>query len=1084
MVHPTLPGSRRTRSMGVLAALFLAASASHAVAAPERDDDVEFAIRLAQRGYPSLAQAEIDRMLVNATPERREKAEYTRCELLRRAALLAASKADSPPADVRARFAEARAAYEGFLKSYRSGTRVADAEFSNANLLRDFGYFLSKRRADFTDQAQALKEAESAFDESIRLLAIVRDRESKKVDALESAEKDASEPLQLRNVAWYYLCVAMYERALLYPVGDALRIQGLTKAIDDELYPFLEEEDGNIPGYHAALWMGKAFLERGRKKDGWDADDVKQAKEWISVTVDACDLEGAGSWPALANVIYEAAREYGRMCNELGTVGSVNYPQEFVKRMNSLEVKLPAIRTQRAGLEALIEKCRALASIGLHAQAVRDVNAVSEAALKADPSWGRGVDFLARQALNDLLSAIPPDSNVRISPQMLEKAGEGSVQAGNPRQAISALQRLLTAVESEPDAGRRKGLMAEYHTKTWTTIAYCYLELERYREMFIAADQPVQRYLADKRTDEDQDIGKCVKLRVDALKYLAQGAKDDSLRAEADAARKFATENFPWIEGSNINFEQALAEMDKASRALRQGDKEESAASYAKAVDLFGRLAEKEPLHLKAQSRIGECLVLANRAEDARKHLEAFLKKNATYFNDANTPPPRRQPQGWGIFWLANAYSELKQPAKVVEILTDFEKRMEGASLDNTIPRVRYLRVQALVSSNRTADAEKEVAALKSEAPDNAWTAPAALAVANALYQEYTKEKDKDPVGAKSSLGRAVDLYDFWIGRTESPSPDHHLFVGRMNQELGRFERATQELEEALRQEVEARNDDKADSIRVNLVELLIDQQEYAKALPKLEHLFVKPQADRERLIAFFEALNLRHPSVDLGVHKESVKKAARDAVARAALLPAGAPLKTGAEALINKSDFDATDLVELYNGAGTEALTALASGCALSTLAATNALSPNMRKETFELVKRTPDLMSSLSRCHEAQVSPENINSAFTAINLLQMLIDSAPNSDEEKRPEGYRYTARWFEWKYRLMAVFRTLGVTSRQDGPLQIVCALHKSMTTLGEIEKAEALQPGMKKKFDSLKDEVEAALRKLGKTGGCE
>jgi tetratricopeptide (TPR) repeat protein len=515
---------------------------------------------------------------------------------------------------------------------------------------------------------------------------------------------------------------------------------------------------------------------------------------------------------------------------------------------------------------------------------------------------------------------------------------------------------------------------------------------------------------------------------------------------------------------------------------MRQSDKEGSVAAFAKAIELLGRIPAKESLYHRAQSRIGECLVLSEKPDEGRKHLEAFLQKNAAFFADPNTPPARRQPQGWAMFWLATAYNDMKQPAKVIEVLADFENKFKGASLENSIPRVRYLRIRAMDAAGRLADAEKEILALRNDSPESPWTAPAALAVASALYHGQSRMKETDPTGAKSMLGRAADLYDFWLAGTPEPSSDNFVFVGKVNQEVGHFDRASEALAKALTMEETARNTDKADTIRANLVGLLIDQEKYAEALPRLEHLFIKPQADLSALRAFFTALDTRHPSIDLGVHKEGVKKALQGIVARASLLPAGAPIKEKAERIVQAADPNVEQLMAAYDDAGPAARTALANGCALGTLASTNALSPNVRTTTFELVKRTPDLMSHIARCHEAQAT--KIDSGITAINLLQMLIESAPSSDPEVRVDGHRYTARWFEWKYRLMGVYRTLGISLNQDRPLQTVCDLYRSMTTLNEIQMAEAIRPGFGKKFDALRDEVETALRRLGKTGGCQ
>ncbi len=1066
-------------AVGVVA---LTLCAGHARAGDD-EDDVQFALRLAARGYTELAQAEIDNMLTrNPSAKQREAAEFARCELLRRAALTLAGIDKSDPAEVRQRFDAARKAYAAFLKAFPGGAHGADAEFNGANLLKDFGYYLNKKIADLPNPEEVRKEAEGAFDEAIRLLKLVRDRENTKGRA---GDPDDELRFQLRNVAWYYLCVAMHDRALLHPVGDALRTAGLTKTIDDELMPFLEETDGEIVGYYVAQWLGRSFGRRAEGKGTWNATDLKDAKDWFDVAIGAADLPGAKTILALSNVVFESCREFGALCNQVGSLDSVSYPRLYVETMQRVEKALPQrTRSTRYGLEALVEKARALARTGQHEAAIREINAITQSAGQADPSWGRGVSYVAKQALNDVIASIPPDANIRLSPDVLFKAGEGSGDARQYGRAIRAFQRTLLACEEEPDPARQKRLLDEYHAKTWSSIFYCYMQLDRYREAYVAADQAVKRYLAMKRADEDEDIRRAALGLHSSLQALGQRTRDKEIIAEAERAREFLTREpaLAWVAGGGLKYIEARAAMDRAASLQRQERAEEAAAAFQEAIALLKAIPESEAQHRTAQSRIGECLVLMGKPEDAAKHIEGFLAKWASYFNDANTPPPQRQPQGWGTFWLANARFDLGRHDRVVEALKDFETRFAGAGLDNALPRIRFLRVRSLLElKGRLAEAEKEALALKDGTPDSPWTASACLGVANALVNERAAAAEQDPQVAKEMLGRAVDLYDFWIASAEAAGPEMHVYVGKMNQEAGRLDRASAEFEIALKQHEAAGDKEAAETVRVHLVDILIDQQRYEDALPKLERLFVKPQTDLSSVREFLKVISAPPPGTEASVYQGEVKKFLAAAVARASLLPAGAPLKARAEGVVASANPDKEDLMRVYDGAGPDGITALAAGLALTKLGESSTMSPNVRNATFELVKRTPDLMYSLARCHEARAT--KIESAISAVNLYQLLIESAPVSDEEKKPEGTKYSGRWFEWRLHHMGIYRTLGVALKADGPLRTVCALFKSMATLDEVTKADKVKPGLRKQFEQVRDEADAALRRLGKDG-CE
>src|SRR5688572_25786041 len=327
-----------------------------AAPAGAREDDVDFALALADRGYDDLALAEIDRM------PKGERADYTRCQLTRRSALIGAGNDKAPPQEVRAKFDAARKAFDTFLKAYPASKLKAEAEFAMANLMKDFAYYLTKNIEKFEakDRPGVQDEAGKIFDEAIRYLTSIKDREQK-----EDEGKDPNDESRFakRNEAWIYLCMAMHDRAMLKPAGDAVRIQQFTQAIEATTL-LLEETDGYIWGFHATRWLGLSHWHRGQMQKGWSAEDIRAAQEFFTTTTSEMDVEHIEQdWPTLVELVFTTATDYGQMCNEVGILEGVNFPKAFHAEVAKMTEKLPSIWTRSSGLMLLIEDAKAMSSI-------------------------------------------------------------------------------------------------------------------------------------------------------------------------------------------------------------------------------------------------------------------------------------------------------------------------------------------------------------------------------------------------------------------------------------------------------------------------------------------------------------------------------------------------------------------------------------------------------------------------------------------------------------------------------------------------------------------------------------------------
>ncbi len=1074
----------RTRLAGTLlsaAAILGCALLSLAGPAFARDDDVDFATSLADRGYDDLAQQEIDRM------PKGESADYTRCQLLRRAAMLAAANDKTEPKDVRTRFDAARKAFDGFLGSYANSPHRGQAELSMSNLMKDFAYYLTTNidRFEAKDHNAVLDEAAKIFDEAIRYLTTIKQREEDKDKDKPEADETKNED---RNMAWYYLCLAMHDRAMLKPPGDAVRIQQFTLAIE-ETNKLLEETDGKIFGYHAYKLMGLDYWHRGQMQKTWSAEDIAKAREFFSGTMSAADAPGLEQdWPGLVDLICDTAVNYGQMCNEVGRLdtpnGTVNYSNLFHEQAKRIVEKLPSVKSRKEGLQMLIEDAKAMAAIGLAEAAIVQLNQISNLASQSDPAWGRTVDQMAKRALNDVLAKIPPDSPVQLGPDVLFKAGDGSFRDGNFGRAIRAYQRVLLAVEAEPDADRKKTLTENFQGECWLKINECYMRLDRPLEAFYAASVPVQQFLSSGKAVPDKDTSNLAYYRVTALQALVGRVPKEQkadIQDQLKKAQELFTAKFQETsdQGQNVTYTVAMQKLAAGTSLMQGGDAPRGQAMLKEAIDLFGKVGEKDPSYGFAQAHIGEALVQGGDAQGALKHLQNFIAKNKADWTNPSTPPRQRQPWGMAVFWIANAYDSLKQPAKVIETLEGYEKTFKDAALEATFPRVRFLRITGLVKAGRGPDAEKETDQLVADSPDNPWTPSACLATATDLKAQSDRaHHEGNQKGYQELKVRSAKYYDFWVRRSGDAGADQMTFVGLLMDEVGDHKRAAELWQKAMEIYKRQGNAKMVETLTINLSGLLVNQGSYAEALPQFESLFVKTPDDIQPLRDCFESLKKRPVNVDAPVWDKKVK----DTLARIGEILAKDPdgVAQSGEAKKSAADGNIEIIIRAYADSP-DLRRALARATSLTILGNDASMPPELRNNVFQLVKRTPDLLANLARCYEelATASPEN---PIRAVNLYSMLIESSPDpEDPDAPPPGSKYSERWFGWKFHWAKVFLTTGIAYKHEGSLRTVCDIIRNMETLNELKRADRERADMGKEFAALRDQADSALRGLSKEG---
>jgi tetratricopeptide (TPR) repeat protein len=605
----------------------------------------------------------------------------------------------------------------------------------------------------------------------------------------------------------------------------------------------------------------------------------------------------------------------------------------------------------------------------------------------------------------------------------------------------------------------------------------------RWLEAYYAADLPVRRYLAERRADEDEEIGSLARYRATALESCLKTLPKDAPKEVRDEfvdrvkkARELLTEKFAFGDISNVNYQVAAGKL-AAATTLSATDRAKATVLFQEAIELFKRVEPKDAWRKFAQVRIGECMVQMGKPAEARKHLEAFVA-DATNQEDWKVGPARgRQTWAWAVFWIAMSLDAENQPAKVVGTLEDFEKRFEGASVEVLVPRVRYVRILALTDPavGRGAEGEDEVARLLKDSPDSPYVPGAAVRVAADLIKRAARARASgDTKVAGECLKRAADLYDLWVRRTPNVPPEQLTFVGQIFFDIANFDRAAELWQSALEIHRKGGNAAEVEKITISLASLLVGQKRYAEALPKFEALFIRTPEDATPLRTVFEEMKRPIANVPKEAQQERNRKllaAVADALAKD---PDGAPGVDQVRKAIPELQTEA--IVRAYVDRPEHRL-ALARALALTLLGNDAAILPGLRAAVFDLVRRSPDLMSNLARCYE-ELANQDMQYPIRAVNLYNLLVDSAP--DEPGVP-GAKYTERWFDWKYRWTKVYLDTGRTLKQESWLRVVCAIVKGMATLGEDKRADQERAGLGKEFEALRDQADEALKALGKEG---
>jgi tetratricopeptide (TPR) repeat protein len=606
--------------------------------------------------------------------------------------------------------------------------------------------------------------------------------------------------------------------------------------------------------------------------------------------------------------------------------------------------------------------------------------------------------------------------------------------------------------------------------------------MDRFLEAYFAADVPVQKYLAARRTDEDEDIGALAVLRVRCLSELLRRTpkeRQDRYKGLLKSAQELVTEKFAGF-GEDTVYGVARQKMGSASRMLAGGDRGGAEALYADAMATFRKIGEKDAKYRMAQVSIGECLVTMGKHQEGLQHLAAYLSART---EDAakDAPVPDRQAYGWATYWSGEAHHLLKAPEKVIEVFADFEERFQGAQLDAFVPRVRFLRVQNFAASNRVAEAEAQAEVLRKESPDHVRTPDAALVVANELIQAAAKKAaGGDAKGAEAQKRKALGWYDFWLQRTGSPTADNFTRIGEFHSDVGNIEKAAEYWTKALEMYTKAGNSKDAETLTVYLAGLLVDAGRYAEALPKFEILFVKTPEDITPLREVFEQLKRRPSNIAAPVHEENLKKVMAEVERAIAKDPS--PAIAGQAADVKKAAASGLDVEMLVRAFvdKPEQRRALASAAVESILGFNAAMPPDLRAAVFNLVNRRPDLMSKLARCYQ-ELAGADARNPIRAVNLYAALIESAQDDFTEPRKAGSKYSERWFDWKLNWAKVYLATGTQHKAEVWLRVVCDIVKAMTTLKENELAEKARAGSWKAFEEVRDTADQELRKLGKDG---
>ncbi len=842
----------------VVAGLVAACGIAHAY-----EDDFEFAQALADRGYTDLAEQQFRALLSDPKRSAKEKAEgQYGLAIIKRIDALAAARETSerrrrPLKEVLDLFRQADAAIASFIEANAAHQRVLEAKLDRANLITDRANYINLAiergwlPADVSE-GDLQKEVAQGYDTAISLLQAVQDKAKKDVEGKALGTEEYEDAQERLGLVWLHRIVALYGKGAALPRGDTSGVAALNAAIS-EVTDYLWSFDGTLRGLWASYYGGLA---------NWKLDRTTDAvRDMGDVTGYVSESDGV---PAARGVSLQAYEMLGTIALDAADrKGEEELARTALARLDRLPGQWPTYLDDAAGQRAAVSRARLLA----RAQRTREAIELLQNVLKKADEKHTGVDGAAGELLAELLTSTA-SGGVKLDPALLNRIAIAKWRDGDYPGAIRAFQGVIGACRTPEQRD-------EFAWDAWDYIGRCYGIEERWYEAFLAFDAIEKAWQADQKSaklaeitqetgwNRAQVVGKLGIVTKDAaesarLKAWAKELLDEFARNHPESPRnqgaelQAATEKLRDAQGMRRtgDYAGALAKYDEAIAALTATDKGSSQIDKVEALIAQARRETARCLH-EQKDDAGAVKAL----DEALRLSRAWLAKQRPAAEVSTVRQARAAGESIALTNILTALAEKadyvaqdQRKAVFEELLKEIDAK--GADFLRAVSRGQTLldqwRTEALIGTDQVEKAEKLLQDLLAKDPDLANGPYLAALVARALETEANTWLDKGDEGRYRTLMlRSARLREYAITKAGDPSPESYLSLASTFRKSGDLEKAEEYYRKAQEAYAGRGDDERARAVRLELINLLVDQRKFEDAIRPLEVELVPDQGAR-----------------------------------------------------------------------------------------------------------------------------------------------------------------------------------------------------------------------------------------------
>jgi tetratricopeptide (TPR) repeat protein len=517
------------------------------------------------------------------------------------------------------------------------------------------------------------------------------------------------------------------------------------------------------------------------------------------------------------------------------------------------------------GQRAVLAWARLIQADGRAGEALELVNEVIASAKR----YGTNVDREAGDVLANLMGH-QGAGGTAVDPALLARVAKSKFRQADYGGCIQANQAVIRACAT-------KEQMDEHAWSAWQQIANCYGQEKRYYASYLALDAIWQAWKKDQGnetlTPMTDEVGY---LRGQLLQYVARETKDAK---DKDAANK-AQEEFKKLKPNaprNLGAAEGKAfALVNEARSLLRKDPEAGKAKAREAANALKKVDKTSLLMPRVEAALAECELLLGDPDKAIAMANAWLAKKRANVIDPTAKRALIEGKSLCITLIVRAHLRKAEAAPegaarkeayqaLLDTLDKYERDFLQAA-QGAESLITQWRAEALINVGKIGVAETLVWKFVKAQPDH----PNARFLAGTMAREVEKEADVwqskgDEDRFAQTMLRAAKLREFVLDHLKEREPRVVVFVGESFAKGRDFETAAKYYKEALdlyRTLFEAEADEKKtdayaqslSSVRIQQIELLLDQKKFDEAIPLLEERLVEDPKDRAEVISSLQS--------------------------------------------------------------------------------------------------------------------------------------------------------------------------------------------------------------------------------------